>query len=199
MFIPMSRRAKQTITASGPQRASRNVVKRRTSIVIATMALALAGTATWSAASTNALAAAPAAAASAAAHEHHATHDNDIVFGPAPDALPPGAEMAVLQGDPSAPGQLFTIRLRLPNGYVLPPHRHPTDENVTVIKGTFLVGLGDVFDRNAMLPLHRGDFITAPANANHFAQAKGRTVVQVHAIGPFAIVYANPADDPRNH
>lgn len=108
--------------------------------------------------------------------------------------------MAVLQGDPSAPGELFTIRLRLPNGYVLPAHWHPTDENVTVIKGTFLVGLGDVFDRHTMLPpLHRGDFISAPANANHFAQARGRTEVQVHAIGPFAINYVNPRDDPRNH
>ena len=112
----------------------------------------------------------------------------------------PGAQMAVLQGDPSVPGQLFTIRLRLPDGYVLPPHWHPTDENVTVIKGTFLVGLGDVFDRKATLPpLHRGDFISAPANANHFAQARGRTEVQVHAIGPFVINYVNPEDDPRNH
>ena len=69
-----------------------------------------------------------------------------------------------------------------------------------MIKGTFEVGLGDVFDRKAMLPpLRRGDFITAPANANHFARAKGRTVVQVHAIGPFAFNYVHPEDDPRTH
>ena len=178
-------------------RSPRNPWRRRTPFLVAMAALAVAAT-TWSAAASSRTASAvPAAIAS---HEHHVAHADDIVFGPAPAALPPGAEMAVLQGDPSAPGQLFTIRLRLPNGYVLPPHWHPTDENVTVIKGTFLVGLGDVFDRKAMLPpLHRGDFISAPANANHFAQAKGRTVVQVHAIGPFAINYVNPQDDPRNH
>jgi quercetin dioxygenase-like cupin family protein len=136
--------------------------------------------------------------ASLATHDHHAQENDDIVFGPAPPVFPAGAEMAVLQGDPSVPGAIFTVRLRLPNGYVLPPHTHPTDEHVTVISGTFLVGLGDVFDKSAFLPaLHRGRFVTAPAHASHFAKAKGRTVVQVHAIGPFQLDYVNPADDPR--
>ncbi len=108
--------------------------------------------------------------------------------------------MAVLQGDPSVPGALFTVRLRLPDRYVLPPHWHPTDEHLTVISGKFLVGLGDTFDKHSLLPpLRAGGFITAPANANHFAITKGRTVVQVHAIGPFEMTYVNPADDPRNH
>jgi quercetin dioxygenase-like cupin family protein len=141
----------------------------------------------------------PTPALSAPAHDHHEQHSNNIVYGPAPDVFPPGAEMAVLQGDPSVAGALFTVRLRMPNGYIIPPHFHPTDENVTVIKGTFKVGLGDHFSKDAFLPpLYRGDFITAPANANHFAQAKGRTEVQVHAIGPFQMTYVNPADDPRN-
>ena len=89
------------------------------------------------------------------------------------------------------------MRLRFPNGYVLPAHFHPTDEHVTVMSGTFLVGLGDVFSEKALLPpLRRGDFITAPANANHFAMARGETVVQVHAIGPFQLTYVNREDDP---
>jgi quercetin dioxygenase-like cupin family protein len=172
--------------------------RRRAPFLVALAALVVVATAASIAASSGDTASAV-PAGSASTHDHHLARANDIVYGPAPDALPPGAEMAVLQGDPSLPGQLFTIRLRLPNGYVLPPHWHPTDENVTVIKGTFLVGLGDVFDRKAMLPpLHRGDFISAPANANHFALARGRTEVQVHAIGPFAINYVNPRDDPRN-
>ena len=193
MSIPTPNRHQQ------PQPKRRTVSRWRTLVIGATAALAVVTTAAWStAANGKTRTARPAITASG--HEHHVEHTNDIVFGPAPDALPPGAQMAVLQGDPSAPGQLFTIRLRLPNGYVLPPHWHPTDENVTVIKGTFLVGLGDVFDRDVLLPaLRRGDFISAPANANHFAQAKGRTEVQVHAIGPFAITYVNPQDDPRNH
>jgi quercetin dioxygenase-like cupin family protein len=133
----------------------------------------------------------------AVAHDHHEQEANDIIFGPAPAIFPAGAEMAVLQGDPSVAGAVFTVRLRLPNGYILPAHWHPTDENVTVISGKFLVGIGDVFDRHALLPpLHQGGFISAPANVNHFAMAKGRTVVQVHAIGPFQLTYVNPADDP---
>lgn len=140
----------------------------------------------------------PTPALSVPAHDHHEQHNNNIVYGPAPDVFPPGAEMAVLQGDPSVAGEIFTVRLRLPNGYIIPPHFHPTDESVTVIKGAFKVGLGDHFDRDAFLPtLQRGDFIVAPANANHFAQAKGRTEVQVHAIGPFQMTYVNTADDPR--
>jgi quercetin dioxygenase-like cupin family protein len=157
-------------------------------VAFAGMALASPGTATPT----------PTRAAAMPAHDHHAQHSNQIVYGPAPDVFPPGAEMAVLQGDPSVAGAIFTVRLRLPNGYIIPPHFHPTDENVTVIKGTFKVGLGDHVDKDAFLPpLYRGDFITAPANANHFAQAKGRTEVQVHAIGPFQMTYVNPADDPR--
>jgi quercetin dioxygenase-like cupin family protein len=95
-------------------------------------------------------------------------------------------------------GHALTVRLRMPDHYVIPPHWHPTDETVTVIKGTFLVGIGDTVDRKNLLPaLHRSDFVVAPANVNHFAMTKGRTEVQVHAIGPFAMTYVNPADDPR--
>jgi quercetin dioxygenase-like cupin family protein len=183
--------------AHDPGPAKHKAWRRRTTFLVALASFAIvAATTIWFVAASGDTASAD----RASTHDHHPAHANDIVYGPAPDALPPGAQMAVLQGDPSAPGELFTIRLRLPDGYVLPPHWHPTDENVTVIKGTFLVGLGDVFDRQTMLaPLHRGDFISAPANANHFAQARGRTEVQVHAIGPFAINYVNPQDDPRNH
>ncbi|HEU4630566.1 MAG TPA: cupin domain-containing protein, partial [Gemmatimonadaceae bacterium] len=122
----------------------------------------------------------------------------ELHWGPAPDAFPAGAEMAVLQGDPGAAGALFTVRLRFPDGYILPAHWHPTDEHVTVIAGTFLVGVGDHLDRGKFLPpLRAGGFITANAHMNHFAMARGRTEVQVHAIGPFAMTYVDPADDPR--
>lgn len=129
-----------------------------------------------------------------------ATRSDDFQWGPAPDVFPAGAEMAVLQGDPSATGRIFTVRLRLPNGYILPAHWHPTDEHVTVIDGTFLVGVGDRFDESRFLPpLRPGGFITANAHMNHFAMARGRTVVQVHAVGPFAMTYVNPKDDPRRY
>lgn len=121
-------------------------------------------------------------------------------WGPAPAIFPAGAEMVLLQGDPSVAGEIFTVRLRFPNGYVLPAHWHPTDEHVTVIEGTLLVGMGDRFDKGAFLPpLRAGGFVTAPARMNHFVMARGRTVVQVHAMGPFALTYANPEDDPQRH
>ena len=123
-------------------------------------------------------------------------HAPEIKFGPAPPIFPAGAQFAVVQGDPSVPGALFTVRLRFPNGYILPPHTHPTDENVTVIRGTFLVGLGQDFSKDGLTALKDGGFITAPANMAHFATTHGITEVQVHAIGPFKLTYVHPEDDP---
>jgi quercetin dioxygenase-like cupin family protein len=101
-----------------------------------------------------------------------------------------------LQGDPSGNGQ-FTVRLRMPDGYKIAPHTHPTDENVTVISGSFRVGMGSTFEQKGMMALHAGGFVTAQANHAHYAVASGETVVQVHAMGPFALTYVNPADMPK--
>lgn len=120
----------------------------------------------------------------------------DVQWGPAPPILPAGAQMAVLDGDPSQ-AVPFTLRLRLPDGYRLAPHTHPTDEHVTVIRGKFLVGMGSSFDEGAMQALAPGGYVTAPANHPHFATARGETVVQVHAMGPFVVTYVNPADAPK--
>jgi quercetin dioxygenase-like cupin family protein len=122
--------------------------------------------------------------------------DASLHWTAAPAVFPAGAEMAVLQGDPHA-ASLFTVRLRLPDGYRLPPHTHPTDEHVTVVRGTFLVGMGTTFDANAMTALPTGGFVTAPANHAHYALTRGQTIVQVHAMGPFALTYVNPADAPK--
>lgn len=124
-------------------------------------------------------------------------HNTQINWGPAPAVFPPGAQFAVVQGDPSVAGQIFTVRLRFPNGYILPPHTHPTDENVTVLRGTFMVGLGENFSKDALQVIKEDGFITAPANMAHFASARGITEVQVHAIGPFQLTYVHPEDDPR--
>jgi len=121
----------------------------------------------------------------------------DVAWGPGPGFLPPGAKIAVLEGDPGASGG-FTIRLNLPPGYKIPAHSHPTTENVTVISGEFHAGMGDKLDPTKGMTLRPGSFASLPAQMNHFAWAKGRTVVQVHGQGPFAITYVNPADDPRN-
>jgi quercetin dioxygenase-like cupin family protein len=118
-----------------------------------------------------------------------------LKWGPAPAIFPAGAQMAVLQGNPGG-NELFTVRLRMPSGYKIPPHTHPADEHVTVISGTFLVGMGEKFDASKTMTLKSGGFVTAPAHEAHFAVAQGPTIVQVHGTGPFAMTYVNPADTP---
>ena len=119
-----------------------------------------------------------------------------LKWGPAPAVFPAGAEMAVLAGNPGGK-ESFTVRLRFPDGYKIAPHTHPTDENVTVISGTFRVGMGKTSESKGMLTLPAGGFITAGAGMAHYAAAKGVTVVQVQAMGPFALSYINPADMPK--
>jgi len=121
--------------------------------------------------------------------------ERELQWGPAPAIFPPGAEMAVLQGDPSTSDE-FTVRLRMPSGYKIPPHTHPTTENVTVITGTFLAGMGAQFNEATLERFGQGDFVSVPQNHAHYAMTRGQTIVQVHAIGPFALTYVNPADTP---
>jgi quercetin dioxygenase-like cupin family protein len=121
----------------------------------------------------------------------------EMKWGPAPPGLPAGAELAVVSGDPSKEGLPFTMRAKFPDGYQVPPHWHPTDENVTVIQGTINLGEGDKFDRSATKALPAGSFAVMPKGMHHFAWANGETIVQIHGIGPFAITYVNAADDPR--
>ena len=117
-------------------------------------------------------------------------------FGPVPPVLPPGAEFAVLSGDPSKRGH-FVVAIRGPQGYTVPPHWHSTDEHVTVLSGRFLVGMGDSVDTKQTMSLGQDGFVTAPAQAHHFAVAARKTVVQVNGEGPFAITYVRASDDPR--
>lgn len=118
-----------------------------------------------------------------------------LVWGPAPAVFPAGAQMAVVSGDPSK-AEPFIVRLRFPDGYKVAPHTHPTDEHITVLSGTFSVGMGESFNAASMSALPVGAFVTAPALHAHYAQAHGVTTVQVNAIGPFALTYVNPNDLP---
>ena len=117
-------------------------------------------------------------------------------WGPAPAVFPKGAKMAVVAGDPGLAAP-FTVELAMPAGYKILPHFHPTDEAVTVKKGTLLIGMGDTFDASTMKPMKIGATGSVPANAHHFAAARGATVITVRAMGPFAMTYVNPADDPQ--
>jgi len=122
---------------------------------------------------------------------------NEVKWGPAPPSLPSGAQLAVLEGDPAKAGAPFTIRAKFPDGYQVPPHWHPTDENVTVLAGTLGMGLGESFDPAKGHEMTAGSYFRTPKGLRHFAWAKGETVIQVHGVGPFEVTYVNPADDPR--
>lgn len=120
-----------------------------------------------------------------------------LVWKDGPPSLPPGAKMAVLEGNPAAEGP-FTMRLRVPDGFRIPPHTHPKTERLTVLAGTFRLGMGATFDASKMESLPAGTYGFWPAGMQHYAQARGETILQLHGTGPWQIVYVNPADDPRN-
>ena len=131
----------------------------------------------------------------AKAPTHVMTTPAEITWGDPPPVFEKGASFAVISGDPSKAG-LYVVRLKMPAGYRINPHFHPTDEHVTVISGTFALGMGDKFDEATMKTLPVGSYGLLPAQMHHFALAKTDAVVQVHGMGPFAITYVNPNDDP---
>jgi hypothetical protein len=105
-----------------------------------------------------------------------------------------GCDLAAVSGDPNADGAPFVIRLRCADGAKIPAHWHPTDENVTVLKGTFLVGMGETFDESKLQPMNVGNFVSMPKEMRHFGLCKGETIVQVHGAGPFKVNWVNPSD-----
>lgn len=119
----------------------------------------------------------------------------DMKWGAAPDVLPPGARVAVLQGDPSKAGP-FTMRLKMPDGYKIQPHWHPTSEAITVLSGTFKVGMGATWSTDNPTILSSGAFAVMPARMKHFGWTSGDTVLQIHGAGPFKLIYVNPNDNP---
>jgi hypothetical protein len=129
--------------------------------------------------------------------DHVVVRPDAIKWGPAPPGLPPGAQMAILAGDPRKPGGTYVTRVKLPDGYKIPPHWHPGDENVTVLKGVLLMGEGDKFDPSALEELPAGSYSRMPRTMHHFGMTRGETILQLHGTGPFEINYVNPADDPR--
>jgi quercetin dioxygenase-like cupin family protein len=128
---------------------------------------------------------------------HHMVSAKTIVWGPAPPSMPPGPKVAVLHGDPAKEGH-FVMRLKAPDGFKVPPHYHPSDENLTVLQGTFMIGTGEKADPAGLKPLNAGDYMFMPKETRHYGMMKGETILQISGMGPFAITYVNPDDDPRN-
>jgi quercetin dioxygenase-like cupin family protein len=134
-------------------------------------------------------------AGKAAPAAHVLVTPGDIKWGPAPPVLPAGAQVAVLAGDPFKPG-FFTLRLKFPDGYKIPAHTHPTDENVVVVQGTLRAGMGDTHTESALHDFPAGSFLKLPKQMSHFVSAKGETIVHIYGTGPFVVNYVNPNDDP---
>jgi quercetin dioxygenase-like cupin family protein len=121
----------------------------------------------------------------------------DIVWKPFP-AFPPSARLAVLVGEPSRE-ELYLVRVKVPSGVKLMPHRHPEDRIYTVMSGVFYIGLGDRFDPNHMVAYPPGSIVVLPGNTWHFHWARsGEYVTQVTAVGPLGLEYREAEDDPRN-
>jgi hypothetical protein len=132
----------------------------------------------------------------AVAQTHVLVPADKVQWGPVPPALPPGAEIAVLEGNPSEKGAI-TLRLRLPANYVIPPHWHSMDERVTVLSGALNVGMGDKLDRSGSQSLKPSGFVALPAKMHHYAWTAIPTIVQINLEGPFDIFYIDPADNPQ--
>lgn len=130
--------------------------------------------------------------------DHIMVKPENVKWVEGPPSLPPGAKFAVMEGDPKVAG-LFAMRISLPAGYKIPAHWHPADEHITVISGTFLMGLGDKFDNGKLQALPAGGFGVMLTGTKHFAMTKEATIVQLHGMGPWGINYVNPDDDPRKN
>jgi hypothetical protein len=130
------------------------------------------------------------------AHEKNAFTPDAIAWGPPPPFISPGAQLAVLEGNPGASSGDYTVRVKMPDGYRFAPHWHPQRENVTVISGTFKVGMGDTFDTTKMASFPAGSFAYLDPDMHHYAMASGEVVVQVHGQAPLQFNYVNPEDDP---
>ena len=121
---------------------------------------------------------------------HKIVHFGDLKWTP----IMKGCDLAAVDGDPNGEGTPFVVRLRCAEGTKIPAHWHPTDENVTVLKGTFQVGMGEKFDETKLETMNVGNFINMPKEMRHFALSKTDSIVQVHGIGPFKVNWVNPSE-----
>jgi quercetin dioxygenase-like cupin family protein len=132
----------------------------------------------------------------AMAMDHHGTVQADGLTWSAPAAYAPGAQLAVVKGDPTKEGQ-YVVRLKVPAGYKIAAHTHPNDENVTVLSGSFNIGTGDKLDETKGVLVKAGGYSYVAKGMTHYAWFTEDTILQLHGTGPQGVTYVNPADDPR--
>jgi quercetin dioxygenase-like cupin family protein len=142
----------------------------------------------------------PAVIVYAQSHDHLPDHimltPEEMKWSDGPASLPKGAQFTVIEGDLTKEGP-FTARFKFPADYNIPPHWHPAIEHVTVIKGSFHMGMGEMFERDKAKKLPVGGFAVMNIGTRHFAFTTEETIVQLHGIGPWGINYVNEEDDPR--
>jgi len=127
--------------------------------------------------------------------DHKMIAPSDLTWAYVP-SLPPGAKIAVIEG-PLNQSIPFTFRLKLPANYKIPAHSHPAIERLTVLTGTFHLGMGDKLDTAKTHALTPGSITIMQPKTNHFGWTADETIVQLHGVGPWSVTYVNPADDPR--
>lgn len=127
--------------------------------------------------------------------DHRMVSPDELKWSDIP-SLPPGAKVAVIEG-PLNEAVPFTFRLKFPANYQIPAHWHPAVERVTVLSGTFYMGVGDKLDTQKSMALPPGSMMILQPKTNHFAWTKEEVVVQLNGTGPWGVTYVNPADDPR--
>ena len=129
------------------------------------------------------------------AGDHFMVEPNDLKWADVP-TLPPGAKVAVIEG-PLNEAVPFMMRLKFPANYKIPAHWHPAIEHLTVLLGTFNMGIGDKLDVTKTKTLSVGGIMIIQPKIPHFAWTKEEVMVQVHGVGPWGVTYVDPADDPR--
>lgn len=117
-----------------------------------------------------------------------AAQQRTLVWGPTPSSLPPGGRMAIVRGDPAKPGP-FAVRFRLPDGFTVPPHFHPVDEHVRIIRGEDGHGFGDIADTTKLHWRRASERATLPAKSHHYVRVRGATETEVWGTGPFTVTY----------
>jgi hypothetical protein len=120
--------------------------------------------------------------------KHVVVPANKVMFEPIEvPGFPTGMKIATISGDPNAETGQYVVRLQFPDGYMFPPHWHPMAENLTVLSGTFMLGMGDKADKSKLVTYMPGAFMAIPGKMPHFGGSKGLTVIQLHGQAPFKI------------
>ena len=132
----------------------------------------------------------------ATAQDHHATAQPDVLKWSVPAVYAPGAQIAVVRGDPGKEG-MYVVRLKVPAGFKIAPHTHPNDENVTVLSGSFNIGTGDKLDQTKGALVKADGYSFVAKGMAHYAWFTEDTILQLHGMGPQGVTYVDPADDPR--